>query len=279
MVQIGNYNTLEVVKELDFGMYLDGGKLGEILLPVRYIPEGLSVGDKVEVFIYLDSEDRLIATTEKPYAQVGEFAFLRVKSTNRFGAFMDWGLMKDLLVPFREQKLKMMDERSYIVYVYLDQESQRIAASAKIEKYLDNVLPDYELNQEVDILVASRAEIGFKVIVNNLHSGMLYYNEIFTDVQVGDTFKAYVKNVRDDLKIDVSLQPIGYEQRIDPLTEDILKALEENEGFIPVSDKSPADLIEDYFACSKKSFKKAVGALYKKREIEIKEDGIYLVKK
>lgn len=279
MVQIGNYNTLEVVKELDFGMYLDGGKLGEILLPVRYIPEGLSVGDKVEVFIYLDSEDRLIATTEKPYARVGEFAFLRITSTNRFGAFMDWGLMKDLLVPFREQKLKMMDERSYIVYVYLDQESQRIAASAKIEKYLDNVLPDYELNQEVDILVASRAEIGFKVIVNNLHSGMLYYNEIFTDVQVGDTFKAYVKNVRDDLKIDVSLQPIGYEQRIDPLTEDILKALEENDGFIPVSDKSPADLIEDYFECSKKSFKKAVGALYKKREIEIKEDGIYLVKK
>ncbi|MGL5317881.1 MAG: CvfB family protein [Bacteroidales bacterium] len=279
MVQIGNYNTLEVVKELDFGMYLDGGKLGEILLPVRYIPEGLLVGDKVEVFIYLDSEDRLIATTEKPYARVGEFAFLSVTSTNRFGAFMDWGLMKDLLVPFREQKIKMMEDRSYIVYVYLDQESQRIAASAKIEKYLDNVLPDYELNQEVDILVASRAEIGFKVIVNNLHSGMLYYNEIFTDVQVGDSLKAYVKNVREDLKIDLSLQPIGYEKRIDPLTADILKALDENEGFIPLSDKSPAEDIEDYFFCSKKSFKKAVGALYKKREIEIREDGIYLLKK
>ncbi|MGL5786849.1 MAG: CvfB family protein [Bacteroidales bacterium] len=279
MVQIGNFNTLEVVKELDFGMYLDGGKLGEILLPVRYIPEGLSVGDKVEVFIYLDSEDRLIATTEKPYAHVGQFAFLRAKSTNRFGAFMDWGLMKDLLVPFREQKVKMVEERSYIVYVYLDKESERIAASAKIEKYLDNVLPDYEMNQEVDILVASRAEIGFKVIVNNLHSGMLYYNEIFEDIQVGDQLKAYVKHVRDDLKIDLSLQPLGYEMRIDPLADEIMKALKENDGFIPVSDKSPADDIEAWFSCSKKSFKKAVGALYKKREIEFRDNGIAVVAK
>ena len=279
MVQIGKFNTLEVLKELDFGMYLDGKELGEILLPVRYIPEGLQIGESVEVFIYKDSEDRLIATTEIPFAQVGEFAFLSVNSTNRIGAFMDWGLMKDLLVPFREQKTKMMEDRSYTVYVYLDQESQRIVASAKIEKFLDNVLPEYEVNQEVSVMVYQRTDLGFKVIVDNKFSGMIYFNEIFCDVRVGDTLTAYVKYVRDDQKIDISLQPLGYEQRIDPLSESILEALDENDGFLPLSDKSPADKIEQYFACSKKAFKKAIGALYKKRMIEIKENGIFRAQK
>ncbi|MGL4780193.1 MAG: CvfB family protein [Bacteroidales bacterium] len=279
MVQIGKFNTLEVLKELDFGMYLDGKELGEILLPVRYIPEGLQIGESVEVFIYKDSEDRLIATTEIPFAQVGEFAFLSVNSTNRIGAFMDWGLMKDLLVPFREQKTKMMEDRSYTVYVYLDQESQRIVASAKIEKFLDNVLPEYELNEEVSILVYQRTDLGFKVIVDNKFSGMIYFNEIFCDIRVGDTLPAYVKYVRDDQKIDVSLQPLGYEQRIDPLTETILEALDDNDGFLPLSDKSPVEKIEEYFSCSKKAFKKAIGALYKKRIIEIKENGIFRVQK
>ncbi|MGL5015853.1 MAG: CvfB family protein [Bacteroidales bacterium] len=273
MVEIGKYNTLRVVKELDFGLYLDGGKMGEILLPRRYVPMNVQIDDLLEVFIYLDSEDRIIATTEMAYAQVGDFAFLRCTSTNRIGAFMDWGLAKDLLVPFREQKIKMSEERSYVVYVYLDLESQRIVASAKVEKYLDNTLPEYELNQQVELLIMQRSELGYKVIINNEHSGLLYFNEIFQEVNVGDRIPGYIKNVREDEKIDVSLQPVGYE-RIDPLSQHILALLEENEGFIALSDKSPAIDIEYTFSCSKKAFKKAIGLLYKQRLIIISEKGI-----
>lgn len=274
MVEIGKYNTLRVVKELDFGLYLDGDKLGEILLPRRYVPMNVQIDDELEVFIYLDSEDRIIATTEMSYAQVGDFAFLRCTSTNRIGAFLDWGLAKDLLVPFREQKVKMSEERSYIVYVYLDMESQRIVATAKINKYLDNTIPEYELNQEVQLLVSQRGDLGFSVIINNEHSGLLYFNEIFQEVNVGDQMTGYIKNVREDDKIDVSLQPVGYVKLIDPLSQHILSILEQNEGFIPLSDKSSSLAIEDTFSCSKKSFKKAIGLLYKQRLILISEAGI-----
>lgn len=275
MVQVGKYNTLRVVKSLDFGVYLDGGDKGEILLPARYVPEICSIGDEIEVFVYFDSEDRIIATTEKPYAQVGEFAWLQVKSTNRFGAFLDWGLMKDLLVPFREQKVDMQQDYCYVVYVYLDHESGRIAASAKLNKFLDNLPVDYEFNQEVDLLVVQETELGYKVIINNAHWGMIYHNEIFCPVEKGDRIKGYIKHIREDEKIDVALQPVGYE-KIDMLSSVILRSLRENDGYLPLSDKSSSEQIAEYFSCSKKNFKKAIGSLYKQRTIQILDNGIRL---
>ena len=273
MVQIGKYNTLEVLKKVDFGIYLKGDNNEEILLPSRYVPHNCRLGDKIDVFVYLDSEDRIIATTEHPYAQVGEFAYLQVKSTNRVGAFLDWGLMKDILVPFREQKMTMKEGYSYIVYLYVDSESQRIAASAKLDKYLDNVPINYVPNQEVDILVVQRTDLGYKVIINNLHWGMVYHNEIFTNIEKGDKLKGYIKQIRNDEKIDVSLQPFGY-AKIDALSQQILDVLKDNDNYLPLSDKSPAETIYNYFSCSKKNFKKAIGALYRKHLILILNNGI-----
>lgn len=273
MANIGKYNTLRVVKLLEFGAYLDGGNDGEILLPIRYVPEGCAPEDEIEVFIYYDSEDRIIATTDKPYAQVGDFAYLEVVSTNKVGAFLDWGLMKDLLVPFREQKMDMETGRSYLVYIYEDDETHRIVASAKLDKFLDNLRPEFTPNQEVDLIVAVETDLGFKVIINNLFWGMIYHNEIFQIIEKGDRLKGYIKNIREDEKIDVSLQPSGYE-KIEPLAQTILDTLRENDNYLPVSDKSPAGEIERYFSCSKKNFKKAIGALYKQKMITILEHGI-----
>ena len=273
MVQIGKYNTLEVLREVDFGIYLKGDNDEEILLPSRYVPHNCRLGDKINVFVYLDSEDRIIATTEHPYAQVGEFAYLQVKSTNRVGAFLDWGLMKDILVPFREQKMTMKEGYSYIVYLYVDNESQRIAASAKLDKYLDNVPINYIPNQEVDILVVQRTDLGYKVIIDNLHWGMVYHNEIFTNIERGDKLKGYIKQIRNDEKIDVSLQPFGYE-KIDALSQQILDVLKDNDNYLPLTDNSPAETNYNYFSCSKKNFKKAIGALYRKHLILILNNGI-----
>ena len=273
MAQIGKYNTLEIVRKVDFGVYLKDGDNNEILLPGRYVPESAQPGDTVDVFVCFDSEDRIIATTERPYAQVGEFACLKVKAVNRVGAFLDWGLPKDILVPFREQRTPMKEGGSYVVYIYVDDESGRIAASAKLEKYLDNVPAEYEPNQCVDVLVTQRTDLGYKVIVDNLHSGMIYHNEIFADVRKGDQLKGYIKQVRSDRKIDVSLQPLGYE-KIEALSLRILEELKDNDNYLPLSDKSPADAVYAYFSCSKKNFKKAIGALYKKQQILILENGI-----
>lgn len=273
MLQIGKFNTLKVVKTVDFGLYLDGGEKGEILLPRKFLPEKpYAEGDELSVFVYYDSEDRLIATTRKPYVQVGQFARLQVKSVTKVGAFLDWGVeAKDLLVPFREQHGEMQPDRYYIVYVYLDFATGRIVASAKLDKFLDNVPPEYTPNQPVEILVVQETQLGYKVIINNLHWGVIYHNEIFRPVAIGEHLQAYIKQVRDDERIDVSLQPTGYEQRIDPLSEIILKRLDEAGGRLPLSDKSPAEEIARYFQCSKKSFKKAIGALYKARRIVIDE--------
>ena len=202
---------------------------------------------------------------------------LRVNAINTYGAFLDWGLMKDLLVPFREQKVTMQQGRSYLVYIYVDASTQRIAASAKIEKFLDNVPPAYQPNEEVDLVIDRETDLGYKVIINNLHSGMVYHNEIFCRLDKGSRVKGYIKNIREDEKIDVSLQPLGYE-KIDPLSQKIITELEEHGGYIPVSDKSTSEAIAGYFSCSKKSFKKAIGALYKDRKITILEDGIKLNK-
>ena len=275
MLKIGNYNTLEVVKLVDFGVYLDGGNGLEILLPTRYIDKPLHIGDKIEVFIYTDSEDRLIATTLRPLATVGEFAFLRVQQVNKIGAFVDCGLAKDILVPFREQKMRMIQGRNYLVYLYLDDASKRIAASSKIEKFLNNTYPEYKKGQPVQALVYRKNEIGYNVIVNNLHSGMIYDNEIFANINIGDYVTAYVKNVRDDGKIDLTLSD-QIENRIDALSECILKYMMINNGSLGVNDNSSPEEIKATFGCSKKDFKKAIGNLYKARKIKIENDKISL---
>jgi predicted RNA-binding protein (virulence factor B family) len=276
MILPGRYNTLRVVKFVDFGVYLDGEEMGEILLPARYVPEMCEVGDDLEVFIYLDSEDRIIATTEKPFAQVGEFAMLRVVAVNNIGAFMDWGLMKDLLVPFREQKMNMVAGRSYLVYVYLDPDSKRIAASAKLEKFLDNVIPEYQVGEEVSVIIESESELGYNAIINHLHRGILYHDELPAPLNKGQQMKVYIKKVREDKKIDLSLYRPGYEQ-VDGISQNILDHLKAAGGFLPLTDKSEAALIYDQFAISKKVFKKAIGSLYKQRRILLEEKGIRLM--
>ena len=276
MLNIGNYNTLRIIKILSFGAYLDGGEGKEILLPTRYVPNGAQVGDEVEVFIYHDNEGRLIATTLHPKAVVGEFAFMQVKSVNTTGAFLDWGLMKDLLVPYKEQKLTMREGKWYLVYVRLDHVTGRIMASARIEKFLNNIPPKYKFNQEVDLLVADDTEIGYKVIVNNLHWGMVYHNQVFQRLEKGEHLKGYVKEIREDDKLDISLTPLGY-QKVDGIAQTILQALQMQNGFLPVHDKSDPEVIYSLFRCSKKAFKQAIGTLYRQHRIALEPDGIRLI--
>ena len=276
MLQIGNYNTLRITKLVAFGVYLDGGEGKEILLPTRYVPKDAKVDDEVQVFIYHDNEGRLIATTLHPKAVVGEFAFMRVKSVNSTGAFLDWGLMKDLLVPFKEQKMAMREGKWYLVYVHLDHLTGRIVASARVEKFLGNVPPEYESNQEVNLLVADDTEIGYKVIVNNSHWGMIYHNQVFQRLERGERLKGYVKEVREDDKLDISLQPLGY-QKVDGISQRILEALQMKDGYLPVHDKSDPEEIYSLFRCSKKAFKQAIGSLYKQHRIRIEADGIRLL--
>jgi len=275
MIEIGKVNNLRVKTQLDFGYKLDGNEKGDILLPIRYAPKGLKVGNTIDVFIYNDSEN-LMATTEKPYAQVGEFALLRTAIVNEYGAFMDWGLPKNVLVPFSEQKVKIELDRSYIVYIYLDDLSQRVAASARLSNYLDNVPPQYKYNEEVDIMIQSKVDLGYKVIINNLHSGMLYDNELFEQLHVGQKTKAYIKKIREDEKIDLSLYKPGYE-KIDDMAQKVFDIIEQHGGFLGVTDKSSPELISNYFNISKKNFKKSIGSLYKNKLITIEEDGIKCV--
>ncbi len=276
MVNIGKYNTLRVIKLVDFGAYLDGDSLGEILMPGKYVPDGCKPDDEVTVFVYTDSEDRPVCTTEVPLAQVGEFALLRVQAVTSIGAFLDWGLIKDLFVPFKEQKAKMREGGRYLVYVYLDDESSRVVASAKIEKFLDNVPPVYEPNQEVSLMIIGETDLGFSAIVNNLHTGLLYASEVFEDLEPGQKIQAFVKKVREDEKVDLILHKPGYE-KIDKISSDILDVLRQSGGFLPIGDKSDADTIYDAFGISKKSFKKAIGSLYKQRLINMDERGIRLL--
>lgn len=275
MAELGKINTLKVLKVLDMGIFLDGENLGEILMPKRYIPENIKVSDFIDAFIYLDSEDRLIATTEKPFAMVGEFALLKVSAVNKFGAFLNWGLPKDLLVPFREQKLKMEEGKSYIVYIYIDDETNRIAASSKLDKFLDNIPPDYNNGQEVDILIVTQTDIGYKVIVDNLYWGILYKNEVLQSLSKGSRTKGYIKKVRGDNKIDLSINKPGY-TKIDDISEKILRELQQHNGFIEITDKSSPEKIANTFGISKKAFKMAIGNLYKARKILIANDGIRL---
>lgn len=276
MAAIGVLNELEVVKTVDFGVYLDGGPHGEILMPKRYVPENCQVGDQVEVFIYLDSEDRLVATTDKPLVMAGEFAMLKVLSVTGVGAFLDWGLPKDLLVPFREQQIPMEEGRSYLVFVYVDDETHRIVGSSKLDKFVDNVPVDYEADEEVDLLIAGKTDLGYKAIIDNSHWGLLFKNEVFQPLKTGDRMKGYIKQVRPDEKIDLVLQKPGYE-KIDSLSQAVLDKLKASGNYLPVNDKTGPDEISRIFGISKKNFKKAIGALYKQRLIAIEENGIRAV--
>lgn len=276
-IRLGDYNRMTVVKTVDFGVYLDGGEEGEVLLPARYVPDGCKEGDELEVFVYLDNEERLVATTQTPHAKVGDFACLEVSWVNEYGAFLNWGLMKDLFCPFREQKMKMEKGKSYIVHVHIDNESHRIVASAKVERYFDPSFPPYRYGDEVSLLVWQKTDLGFKVIVDNRYAGLVYSNQIFREIRTGDRMKGYIEAVREDGKIDVILQPTGW--RMTKETADVLlDYLETHQGVCRLTDKSPAEDIYQAFQVSKKSYKKAVGDLYKRRLITIEEDCIRLNK-
>lgn len=276
-IELGKFNQLEVVKQVDFGMYLDGGEEGEILLPTRYVPEDCKVGDWLNVFLYLDNEERLIATTLTPLVQVGEFACLEVSWVNQFGAFLNWGLMKDLFVPFSEQKMEMQVGNKYVIHAYIDDESFRIVASAKVDRYLSKEKAPYQPGEEVNILIWQKTDLGFKAIIENMYSGLLYDSEIFQTLHTGDTLKAYIKQVREDGKIDLILQKPGFE-KVDDFSKTLYHYIADHGGRIGLNDKSPAEEIYDVFGVSKKTFKKAVGDLYKKRLILLHEDGIELVR-
>jgi uncharacterized protein len=276
MAEIGKTNHLYVVKEVDFGIYLDGGDLGEILMPKRYVPEGSQPEGMIDAFIYLDSEDRLVATTEKPLAMVEEFALLKVVSVTPIGAFLDWGLSKDLFVPFREQRQSMEEGKSYLVYVYLDINTKRIAASSKIEQFLDNIPVDYDVDEEVDLIIVNETDLGYNAIIDNSHFGVIFKNEVFQPLNPGDKVQGFIKKIRTDGKIDLCLQKAGYE-KISAYAEKIISELEKAKGFLPLTDKSSPEEIYQRFKFSKKNFKAAIGALYKKRMIVLEENGIRLL--
>ncbi len=268
-MKIGEYNKLMINRFVDFGAYLIDDEDNEVLLPKRYLTGEEELDDDIEVFVYNDSENRPVATTEQPFATVGQFCLLRVKAVNAIGAFLDWGLSaKDLLVPFREQRVRMQAGRSYIVYVHIDPSSQRIVASAKLDKFVSTTLPDYYHRQKVDVLITQQQEIGYRVIVNSKHWGMIYNNELYQPVNIGEHHTGFIKQVRDDGKIDVTLAKIE-KMRIDDVASDILQYLQGNDGTMTLNDKSSPEEILRTFNCSKKDFKKALGLLYKQHRVTL----------
>lgn len=273
MLEIGKYNQLEVKKISSFGAYL-ASEAGEILLPQKYVPDGLKPGDVVKVFVYLDSEDRLVATSQTPKAQVGDFAVLEVKDNSPIGAFLDWGLEKDLFVPFSEQLVPMKKREKYLVRLYLDR-SERIAASAKIGKFLETELIPLKVGEEVDLMIYEFTDLGAKVIINGLYAGLLFRNELYGKPVPGTRLKGYVNKIREDKKIDVTLRKSGY-SGLDGSKERIMKTLEASGGFLKLSDKSSPELIGEILEMSKKTFKKAIGSLYKDGFIELTEENIKL---
>ncbi len=273
MVQIGKINRLSVKGTQAYGIHLDGGSWGDILLRDKYGARNYQADDKIDVFVYVDRDQRLVATTQKPYATVGEFANLKVVSNSAAGAFMDWGLESDLFVPKSEQQDNMREGKSYVVFIFLSKKNNRITASSKLDKFLDLQPPEYEEGEEVDLIVYARTELGYSAVVNGAHSGMIYENEVFQKLVIGRRLRGYVKKIREDLKIDLRLQQTGY-QIIDEVAQTILNTINDRGGMVAVSDKSPPEDIYTLFGVSKKVFKKAIGALYKKRLIIIETDCI-----
>lgn len=275
MVDIGKTNKLKIVKSTDFGLFLDGGDDGEILLPRRYVPVDYEIGAELEVFVYVDSEDRLVATTETPLAKVGEFASLRVVSLSSIGAFLDWGLAKDLLLPFAEKTRALRVGENCLVYLYLDN-TGRICASMRVDRYIEKTPGDYTVGQSVRLIIARHTDLGINAIINERHWGILFTNEVFERLLPGQKIQGYIKQIRPDGKIDLTLHKTGT-TGTDDIGEKILQALRDEEGYLEINDKTSAEIIYEYFGVSKKKYKIALGALYKKRLITVDEDGIRLV--
>lgn len=274
LIEIGKINNLEVLKSTPQGMYV-GDAVEEILLPNKYIPEGLEIGQMIDVFIYTDSEDRMIATTLTPNIMRDEFAYMKVKDTTSFGAFLDWGLEKDLLVPFKEQHQKMEVGKSYLVHMYLDDVTDRLVASSHLNRFLELNEIDLTEGDEVDILLGEETELGFQCIINGKYKGLVYKNQVFKNVQPGDSTTAFVKQIRPDKKIDLTLERTGHES-IEPNAQKVYDMLQSNEGFLPLHDKSDPEEIKKWVQMSKKNYKKAVGTLYRKRLVELEDKGVRL---
>lgn len=275
MIEIGKYNTLEIVRDTSVGLFLSDGET-DVLLPNKYVPKNFAIGDEINVFIYLDHEERLVATTLKPYIQLNKFAHLKVNYINKFGAFLNWGLEKDLFVPFKEQAQPMEIDKRYLVYMYLDEKTNRLAASSKTRKFLDKEPINYEINEPVSVLISHITDAGINVIINQQHKGLAYKNEIFEDIKPGQTKTAFIKQIRPDGKIDVVFQKQGFEA-IDEKTALVLEKLKANNGFLGLHDKSHPEEIKTVLKMSKKNFKKAIGVLYKEKQITLEPNGISLV--
>ncbi len=276
MINLGEYNTLRILRETEPGLYLGDEEGNDVLLPHRYKPEEYEIDDEIEVFIYLDNEERPIATTIRPFIELNSFGYLHCSDVTEYGAFMDWGLEKQLFVPFKEQARPMTAGHWYIIYLYIDEKTDRMVGSSKTNRFLQNDELTVEVTDKVDILVTHITEKGANVIINGIHKGLIYIEEIFEDIRSGDRMKAFVKNIRPDNKIDVVIQQPGYKS-IEPNANFIREELEAIGGFLPLHDKSDPDKIKSQLGMSKKSFKKAIGTLYKDKQIIIKEDGIELI--
>ncbi|OEE74253.1 CvfB family protein [Vibrio genomosp. F6] len=277
MINVGQINSLKVVKLADFGIFLDADDYGTVLLPKKFAPENAEIGHMLDVFLFIDSDSQLAATTETPIAQVGQWGLMTVEGVNSTGAFVSWGVKsKDLLIPFSEQRGPLREGQTILVYVYIDKASSRIVGTTKFNKWLDNTPASYERNQQVDLLVAERSELGYKMIINGEHWGMIFPSEVIGKLFIGKKLKGYIKDVRDDGKIDLSLQKIGV-AKMDDLSLKVLDLLAKRDGFLPLNDKSSPDAIFSAFRTSKGTFKKTIGGLYKQGKITIDKDGIRLV--
>ncbi|EGQ8127177.1 GntR family transcriptional regulator [Vibrio parahaemolyticus] len=276
MIKIGQINSLEVIKKADFGVFLDGDDYGSVLLPNKHVPEGTELGDHIEVFLYFDSESQVAATIDKPIAQVGEWGLMKIEGINQTGAFVNWGIKeKDLLIPFSEQRARFTAGQNILVYVYTDKASGRIVGTTKFNKWLDKTPANYEVNEEVDLIIAERSQLGYKAIVNGKHWGMIFPSDVFGKLFIGKKLKGYIKQVREDGKIDLSLQKVGV-AKMDDLSSKIIDLLEKKGGFLPLNDKSSPEAIFDAFRTSKGTYKKTIGGLYKQGKIVIEKDGIRL---
>lgn len=276
MIQLGKYNTLEILRHTSVGLFLGDEEGNDVLLPNKYVPESYEIGDKIEVFCYLDYDERPIATNLEPGIIVNEFQLLKVVDVNQIGAFLDWGLEKHLLVPYREQRSKMQQGQWYVVYCYLDEKSNRLVASNKLNKFISNEELSVRVREQVEIIITRQTDLGWEVIINNKHKGLVYFNEVFKKIAVGDVMAGVIKEIRPDHKIDVSLQPLG-EKVLEPAANKIYETLVASGGFLPLHDKSDPELIREELQMSKKTFKKGIGTLYKSKKIEILGDGIQLV--
>jgi predicted RNA-binding protein (virulence factor B family) len=274
MVQVGNYNKLKVVKEVDFGFYLDGGDT-EILLPKRFVPAGLQPDDELDVFVYHDNDGRLTATTQKPNGVVGDIVMMKVRSVTHQGAFLDWGLMKDIFVPISQQEVRMVAGQSYLVMIYIDEQTGRAAATAKFSKHISNHDLTVQVHDPVNLLVFQKTDLGYKVIINNKHMGLLHFSEVFQELEPGQQLKGFIKTIRPDNKIDVVPGQRGF-KKVEDAEGKILRLLRENDNYLPYTDKSAPDAIYNFFGMSKKTFKMTLGTLYKQQKITLSQTGFVL---